>query len=61
MTFEEYKTELNARMAALGWHEKEDLTARLKSPAHDLMVQASRDENLPLDDFEKLSHIFYGW
>ena len=48
-------------MAALGWHEKEDLAARLKSPAHDLMVQASRDENLPLDDFEKLSHIFYGW
>ncbi len=61
MTFEEYKTELKARMAALSWQEKEDLAARLKSPAHDLMVQASRDDSLPLDDFEKLSHIFYGW
>ena len=61
MTFEKHKTELNARMAALGWQEKGDLAARLKSPAHDLMVQASRDKDLPLDDFEKLSHIFYGW
>lgn len=61
MTFEEYKAELDARMKAMSWQEKENVAARLKSPAHDLMVQASRDEGLPLDDFEKLSRIFYGW
>ena len=61
MTFEEYKAELEARMAAMNWQEKEDLTSRLMSPAHELMVQASRDESLLLDDFEKLSRIFYGW
>lgn len=61
MTFEEYKAELEARMKAFSWREKENIMARLESPAHELMVQASRDESLPLDDFEKLSHIFYGW
>lgn len=61
MTFEEYKAELEARMKAFSWQEKENIMARLESPAHELMVQASRDESLPLDDFEKLSHIFYGW
>lgn len=61
MTFEEYKAELEARMKAFSWQEKENIMVRLESPAHELMVQASRDESLPLDDFEKLSHIFYGW
>lgn len=62
MTFEEYKAELEARMKAFSWQEKENIMARLESPAHDLMVQASNDrDGLSLDEFEKLSHIFYGW
>lgn len=61
MTFEEYKTELDARMKMMSFQQLDDLTARLKSPAHDLMVQASRDKNVTLEQFEKLSRTFYGW
>ena len=56
MTFEEYESELDRRIKELDW--KQD---RLETPAHDLMVQASRDKNVTLEQFEKLSRTFYGW
>ena len=56
MTYDEYKAELEARMKAMSWQEKENAEARLKSPAHELLVQASNDrDGLSLDEFEKLS------
>lgn len=60
MTFEEYESELDRRIKELDW-EQEKARDRLETPAHDLMVQASRDKNVTLEQFEKLSRTFYGW
>ena len=60
MTFEEYESELDRRMKELDW-KQEKARDRLETTAHDLMVQASRDKNVTLEQFEKLSRTFYGW
>ena len=60
MTFEEYESELDRRIKELDW-KQEKARDRLETPAHDLMVQANRDTNVTLEQFEKLSRTFYGW
>ena len=61
MTFEEYKEELDKRMGELNWRQQWDLRDRLETPAHELMVQASNDKDVTLEQFEKLARTFYGW
>ncbi len=51
MTFEEYESELDRRIKELDW-KQEKARDRLETPAHDLMVQASRDKNVTLEQFE---------
>ena len=60
MTFEEYESELDRRIKELDW-KQEKARDRLEPPAQDLMVQASRDKSVTLEQFEKLSRTFYGW
>ena len=60
MTFEEYESELDRRRKELDWTQ-EMARDRLETPANDRMVQASRDKNVTLEQFEKLSRTFYGW